>query len=176
MQSSSPGNQQVAVGSSLGVIGVLGLVGAVLTAALWVGITSAVSRASKACGEFRDEIYYLCQQSVDSTTPHVPLPVMLYLMLLIAGSLTAVAGVVVLFWRTPTGQYLVLGGGAAMVLFAIVAEAQYRDSGRITYDLVAGLVISIAGGLMFLPRVRVLLGLPALTTTRPAGEFRGGPT
>ncbi len=154
MQPSSPSNRHVAVGSTLGVVGVLG---AVFAAAQLIDITDAVGRASRVCGQFRDEIYDLCRQSVDYTTPHVPPAVLFYLLLVIAGSLTAVAGVVLLFRRSPAGQYLILGGGAAMLLFAIVAAAQYGATGRLVYDLIAGLVISIAGGLMSLPRGKLLL-------------------
>lgn len=164
---SGPSTQQVATWSILAVIGLLGLLGAIFTATLWIRLASAISRVSHICGQLGGEASELCR-------PSMPVAVVMYLILLIAGSLTAVGGAAMLFVRRYAGHYLICGGGAAMLLFAILAEAQYGATGRITYDLIAGLFISIAGGVMFVPQVRLFLGLPPLSTGGRRGHFGGG--
>jgi len=46
-------------------------------------------------------------------------------------------------------------------VLAIGCEARYGATGRITYDLIAGLVIAVTAGLMFVPAFRAVLGLAA---------------
>jgi hypothetical protein len=63
-----------------------------------------------------------------------------------------------------------------MLMLSIGCEARYGATSRVTYDLIAGLVIAVIGGLMFVPAFRVILGLPPRLTDvhRAPGFPRGG--
>ncbi|MCV7236286.1 hypothetical protein [Mycobacterium branderi] len=168
-----PDSKQIITWIALGAIGLLGLLGAILTLTLWINVSSAVSHASDACNEITGQYSDLCKQTVKSKAPGVPAALVIYLVLIILGSLAALGGAISVFLKKPVGHFLLLGGGAAMLLFAIICEAQYSATGRITYDLIAGLFIAVAGGLMFIPAVRMALGLPARPTGGSSGH--GGP-
>jgi len=98
-----PTSQQTFGWISLAAIGLLGLLGAILTLTLWINLNSSVSRATDVCKRFGGEYANMC--------------------------------------------------------------------------LIAGLVIAVTGGLMFVPAFRVLLGLPPHLTgsPRPGGYPGGGP-
>ena len=60
-----------------------------------------------------------------------------------------------------------------MLVVSIGLEARYGATSRITYDLIAGLVIAVTGGLMFVPAFRVLLGLPPHLTAARGRRLSG---
>jgi hypothetical protein len=171
----APTSQQTIGWITFAIIGLLGLLGAVLTLTLWINLNSAVSRASYMCNRYGGEYLRMCQQSIEKMVPSVPVALVICLFLMIAGSLAASGGAVMLFLRRPMGQFLLLGGGIVMLVLSIGCEARYGTTSRVTYDLIAGLVITVAAGLMFVPAFRVLFGLPPNLTDRPAPRaFAGG--
>lgn len=165
----APTSQQAFGGISLAVIGLLGLLGAILTLTLWINLHSAESRAADMCNRFRGTYANACRQQVHNMVPAMPTPLVVCLFLIIAASLAVAAGAVMLFLRRSLGQFLILGGGIVMLLLSIGAEARYGATGRVTYDLIAGLIIAVIGGLLFIPAFRVLLGLPPQLTAVPSG-------
>lgn len=171
-----PSSQQLITSITLGIIGLLGLLGAILTLTLWLNLSSAASHASDLCDHFGGEYSTLCRYSVKNAVPDVPVPLVIYLILIILGSLTATSGAVLFFLKNHVGQFLILGGGIVMLAFAIICEARYNATGRISYDLTAGLLIAVAGGLMFVPAFRAAVGWPAMSTggRRDPGRFYGG--
>ena len=60
-----------------------------------------------------------------------------------------------------------------MLVLSIGCEARYGATGRITDDLIAGVIVSVIGGLMFVPAFRVLLGLPPKLTAGPGPAVPG---
>jgi hypothetical protein len=167
--------QQFVTWTLLGAITLLGLLGFILTVGLWIDVSTAVSRASNVCGQFGGgEISDICRQAIRNNAPRVPAALVTYLILLIVGSIAAIAGAVLIFLKKYAGQYLIIGGGVVMLLFAIIGEARYGAAGPITYDLIAGLIIAIAGGLMFVPQIRSNLGLPPISSGGRAGQSGGG--
>src|SRR5437763_8678867 len=111
---------------------------------------------------------------IHTMVPTVPVFLVACLFLIIAACLAVAAGAVMLFLRRPLGQFLILGGGIVMLVLSIGLEARYGATGRITYDLIAGLVVAVTGGLMFIPAFRVLLGLPPHLTAGRSGYPDGG--
>jgi len=164
----SPTSQQTISWITFAAVGLLALLGTILTLTLWINMNSAVSRATDMCKRFGGEFYTLCQQQVESTVPTVPAVLVTCLFVIMAASLAAAAGAVMLFLKKPGGQFLILGGGLVMLVLAIGCEARYGATGRITYDLVAGFVIAAAGGLMLIPAFRMTMGLPPTPTGPPA--------
>lgn len=172
---SGPTAQQTIGWITFAIIGLLGLLGAILTLNLWINLNSAVSRASDVCNRFGGEYSTLCRQSIKNVVPSVPVALVICLVLIIAASLAATGGAVMLFLKRQMGQFLILGGGIVMLVLAIGCEARYGATGRITYDLIAGLVIAVTGGLMFVPAFRAVLGLPPKLTGGPGpAGFPGG--
>ncbi len=165
----APTSQQTFGWITLAAIGVLGLLGGILTLTLWINLNSAVSRAADVCNRFGGEYANMCRQHIHSMVPTVPVALVLCLFLIIAACLAVAAGAVTLFLKSPLGQFLILGGGIVMLVLSIGLEARYGATSRVTYDLIAGLIIAVAGGLMFIPAFRVLLGLPPHLTARPGG-------
>jgi hypothetical protein len=172
----SPTNQQTIGWITFVVIGLLGLLGAVLTLTLWINLSSAVNRASDMCSRFGGEYSTLCKQQIQNVVPTIPAAVVACLFLVIAAGLAASAGAVMLFLRRQMGQFLVLGGGIVMLMLSIGCEARYGATGRLTYDLIAGFMIAAVGGLLFIPAFRIMLGLPPTLTGNPApgGSPSGG--
>jgi hypothetical protein len=172
---SGPSSQQLISWIILGVIGLLGLLSAILTLTLWLNLSSAASHASDLCNRFGGEYSSLCRQSIKNVVPSVPTALVIYLILVIFGSLLAASGAALLFLQKQAGRFLILGGGLVMLACAIVCEARYSATGRITYDLIAGLLIAVAGGLMFVPAFRTTLGLGSMSTGGGGlGQFQGG--
>lgn len=173
----APTSQQTFGWISLAAIGLLGLVGAILTLTLWINLNSSVSRATDVCNRFGGEYANMCRQQIAKMVPSVPVAMVVCLFLIIAACLAVAAGAVMLFVKRQTGQFLILGGGIVMLVLSIGLEARYGATSRVTYDLIAGLVIAVIGGLMFVPAFRVLLGLPPHLTggPRPGGYPSGGP-
>jgi hypothetical protein len=170
----APTTQQTVGWISLAAIGILGLLGAILTLTLWINVTSSVSRAADMCDRFGGERANLCRQEIAKMVPTVPVALVVCLFLIIAACLAVAAGAVMLFVKRQMGQFLILGGGIVMLVLSIGVEARYGATGRVTYDLIAGLVIAVTGGLMFVPAFRVLLGLPPQLMGRPRpGGFPG---
>ncbi|MBS4728068.1 hypothetical protein MSM1_06785 [Mycobacterium sp. SM1] len=171
----SPDSKQIIAWIALGVVALLGLLGAILTLTLWTSVSSGVSHASDTCSQLAGQYADLCKQAVKSKAPGVPAALVIYLILIILGGLVTVGGAISVFLKKLVGSFLILGGGAAMLLFAIISEAQYSATGRLTYDLIAGLAIAVAGGLMLTSAVRVALGLPTGPAGGPgSGPWRGG--
>jgi hypothetical protein len=153
----------------------MGLLGAILTLTLWINLNSAVTRATDVCSRFGGEYSSMCREQIKNMVPTVPVALVVCLFLIIAAGLAAAAGAVMLFVKRPMGQFLILAGGIVMLILSIGCEARYGATSRVTYDLIAGLVIAVIGGLMFVPAFRVILGLPPrLTDVRPPGFPRGG--
>lgn len=170
----APTSQQTIGWITFAIIGLLGLLGAVLTLTLWINLNSAVSRASYMCNRYGGEYLRMCQQSIEKMVPSVPVALVICLFLMIAASLAASGGAVMLFLRRPMGQFLLLGGGIVMLVLSIGCEARYGTTSRVTYDLIAGLVITVTASLMFVPAFRVLFGLPPNLTDRPAPRAFAG--
>ena len=170
-----PTPQQTISWITFAVIGLLGLLGTILTLTLWINLSSAADRASEVCNRFGGEFSSLCREQIQNTVPSIPMALVTCLFLMIAASLTAAGGAVMLFRKKQMGQFLILGGGIVMLVLAIGCEARYGPTGRITYDLIAGFVIAAAGGLMLVPAYRMTLGLSPKPTGDPGpGGFPGG--
>ena len=163
----APTFQQTTGWIAFAVVGLLGLLGAVLTLTLWINMKSAVSRASDVCNRFGGEFSSMCLDSIKHVVPSVPTVLVVCMFLIIGACLAATAGAVMLFLKRPMGQFLILGGGIVMLVLAIACEARYGATSRLTYDLVTGLVIAVIGGLMFVPAFRLVLGLPPKLTSNP---------
>ncbi|OBK32284.1 hypothetical protein A5658_16375 [Mycobacterium sp. 1245111.1] len=171
----APTSQQTFGWISLAAIGLLGLLGAILTLTLWINLNSSVSRAADVCNRFGGEYAHMCRQQIEKMVPTVPVAMVVCLFLIIAACLAVAGGAVMLFVKRQTGQFLILGGGIVMLVLSIGLEARYGATSRITYDLIAGLVIAVVGGLMFVPAFRVLLGMPPHLTSGPRpGDYPGG--
>ena len=170
----APTAQQTVGTISLAAIGLSGLVGAILTLTLWINLNSAASRAADVCNRFGGEYGNMCRHQIQNMVPTVPVALVVCLFLIIGACLAVAAGTVMLFLKRPLGQFLILGGGIVMLVVSIGLEARYGTTGRITYDLIAGLVVAAIGGLMFIPAFRVLLGLPPQLTTARGGYPGGG--
>lgn len=171
----SPTVQQVISWITFAVVGLLGLLGAILTLALWINMTSAVNRASDMCNKYGGEYSALCRQQLQHVVPTIPVALVVCLFLIMAAGLTAAGGAVMLFLRKQPGQFLLLGGGIVMLVLAIGCEARYGATGRITYDLVAGFVIAAVGGLLLIPAFRMTMGMrpKPIGGPMPSG-FQGG--
>jgi hypothetical protein len=169
-----PSPQQIATWAILGSVALLGGLAAILTLVLCLDVSSAVNRASNICGQYTGDISEACRQAMKNTGLHVPAAMIIYLILLTLGGVAAVTGAVLLFLRKQAGHFLVLGGGIVLLLFAIIFEAQYAAAGRITYDLIAGLFLATAGGLLFVAPIRQFLGFPPLNTGARPGPYGGG--
>jgi hypothetical protein len=170
-----PTIQQTIGWVTFAVVGLLGLLGAILTLTLWINLNSAVDRASDVCNRYAGEFSALCRQSIQNTVPTIPAALVTCLFIIIGASLAATAGAVMLFLKRQMGQFLILGGGIVMLVVAIGCEARYGATGRITYDLIAGFVIAAAGGLMLVPAFRMTLGLPPMSNRASVpGGFQGG--
>jgi hypothetical protein len=170
-----PSPQEFITWITLGVIGYLGLLGAILTLMLWLNLSSAVSHASELCDRFGGEYSGVCRQSIKNAVPGVPASLVIYLALTILGGLVVTGGAVLLFLKKHVGRFLILGGGIVMLACAIICEARYSATGRITYDLIAGLFITVAGGLTFVPAFQTALGLPSMSTSGGGpGQFQCG--
>ena len=79
-----------------------------------------------------------------------------------------------LFVKRPLGQFLILGGGIVMLILSIGCEARYGATSRVTYDLIAGLVIAVIGGLHVRPGISGGLGVAAEIDRCPsAGRVSG---
>lgn len=170
-QPAPPTSQQTIGWVTFAAIGLLGLLGAILTLTLWINLSSAVNRASDICKRWGGgEFYNLCRQQF----PTLPATLVVCLFLIIAAGLAAAAGAVMLFLRRQMGQFLILGGGIVMLVLSIGCEARYGATSRITYDLIAGFVIAAVGGLMLIPAFRMTLGMPPNLTGGPVpGGFQG---
>jgi hypothetical protein len=167
----APTSQQKIGWITFAIVGLLGLLGAVLTLTLWINLDSAVNRAAEMCDRFSGEYARSCRQSVKNLVPTVPVALVVCMFLIIAGNLAATGGAVMLFLRKQLGQFLMLGGGIVMLVLSVGCEARYGATSRLTYDLIAGVVVTVIAGLMFVPAFRVLLGLPPKLT---AGPVPGG--
>lgn len=173
-----PTSQQKIGWITFAIVGLLGLLGAVLTLTLWINLDSAVNRAGEMCNRFSGEYASSCRQSVKNLVPTLPAVLVVCLFLIIGANLAATAGAVMLFLKKQLGQFLILGGGIVMLILSIGCEARYGATSRITYDLIAGLVVAVLGGLMFVPAFRLLLGLPPKLTAGPGpggGQWPYGP-
>ncbi|UQX10791.1 hypothetical protein [Candidatus Mycobacterium methanotrophicum] len=174
--SAAPTSQQTISWVTFAAIGLLGLLGAILTLTLWINLSSAVNRATDICKRFGGEYSTLCRQQIENVLPSVPPALVTCLFLIVTAGLAAAAGAVMLFLRRQMGQFLILGAGIVMLMLSIGCEARFGATGRITYDLIAGFVIAAAGGLMLIPAFRMALGMaPQLAGgAAPAGIQGGG--
>jgi hypothetical protein len=166
---SPPTFQQTIGGISLAVIGLLGLLGAILTLTLWINLNSAENHATDVCNRFKGEYANSCRHQIESMVVSLPVALVVCLFLIIAACLAVAVGATMLFVKRTLGHFLILGGGIVMLVVSIGVEARYGATSRVTYDLIAGLVIAVIGGLMFVPAFRVLLGLPPQLSAQPDG-------
>jgi hypothetical protein len=166
---SPPTFQQTIGGISLAVIGLLGLLGAILTLTLWINLNSAENHATDVCNRFKGEYANSCRHQIESMVVSLPVALVVCLFLIIGACLAVAVGATLLFLKRALGHFLILGGGIVMLVVAIGVEARYGATSRVTYDLIAGLVIAVLGGLMFVPAFRVLLGLPPHLSAQPHG-------
>jgi hypothetical protein len=153
-QPAGPSQQQIITWIVLGTVTLLGLLAAILTITAW----SDAGSASDVCAGLPDAASFC-------SSVQLPVAAIIYFILLIAGGVAAITGAVLIYLKKYFGQFVILGGGAVLLVFSIVFMAQYTSEGRITYDLIAGIFIGAAGGLAFLPQVRPFLGLPAVAPT-----------
>jgi hypothetical protein len=171
----APTSQQTISWITFAVVGLLGLLGAILTLTMWINLSSAVNRASDVCNRFGGEYATLCREQIKNTVPSIPAALVTCLFLIIGAGLAATGGAVMLFLRRQMGQFLILGGGIVMLVLSIGCEARYGATGRLTYDLIAGFIIAAAGGLMLVPAFRMTLGLSPTSIGGPVpGGFPGG--
>lgn len=165
-----PNKQQFALWITLGAVTLLGLLGALLTVTLLVDLNSAVNRFSDMCNQYGGQMSEMCRESLRSHGVKVPMAATIYLGWIILGSLAAFGGAVLVLVKKHFGQFLILGGGAVMLLFAIFCTVHYGSTPRVTYGLIAGALIAIAGGLFLVPPIRRLLGLPPRSGTGRFGD------
>jgi hypothetical protein len=171
----APTPQQTISWITFAVVGLLGLLGAILTLMLWINLSSAANRASDVCNRFGGEYATLCREQIKNTVPNIPAALVTCLFLIIGAALAATGGAVMLFLKRQMGQFLILGGGIVMLVLSIGCEARYGATGRLTYDLIAGFIIAAAGGLMLVPAFRMPLGLSPTSIGGPVpGGFPGG--
>jgi hypothetical protein len=170
-----PTVQQTISWATFAIIGLLGLLGTILTLTLWINLSSAVHRASDVCQRYGGEYSTMCREQIQHSVPSIPGVLVMCLFVIMAAGLAATGGAVMLFLRRHMGQFLILGGGIVMLVLSIGCEARYGPTGRLTYDLIAGFVIAAAGGLMLIPAFRMILGMPPKLAGGPApGGFPGG--
>ena len=101
-----PTSQQTISWITFAAVGLLGLLGTVLTLTLWINMSSAVSRATDMCNRFGGEYSSLCRQQIKNTVPSVPAALVTCLFLIIAAGLAATAGAVMLFLKKRMGHFL----------------------------------------------------------------------
>ncbi|KAA8960503.1 hypothetical protein [Mycobacterium sp.] len=171
-QPAGPSGQHIALWITLGVVILLGLIGAILTLTLLIDISSAVTRVSSLCDQYGGQLAALCKQSLRNRGVTVPAIAVVYLPLIILGHLAALGGALLMLAGKLFGQFLILGGGVMILFFATICAAQYGSTGRIVYDLTAGLVIAVAGGLL-LPQIRPLVGRPPPGSGGQLHQFGG---
>ena len=122
----APTSQQKIGWITFAIIGLLGLLGAVLTLTLWINLDSAINRAAETCDRFSGEYARSCRQQVKNLVPTVPLTLVVCMFAIIAANLAAAGGAVMLFLKKHLGQFLILGGGIVMLVLSIGCEARYR--------------------------------------------------
>lgn len=162
---SSPDTGQIITWAVLGVVALMSLLAAIMTITLWSDVGSAADAFS---GNSAAECAQAglsqaeCQQALAQAQSSVSIPaaMVIYFILLLIGGIAGVAGAVMIFLKRYVGQYAIVGGGALLLLFSIIFMAQYAGEGRITYDLIAGIIVGGAGALGFFPQTRAYLGLP----------------
>lgn len=152
-----------------GVVAVLGVIGAILTITLWADVGGAGGEAASGCSQFDDpELRAQCERSAEQFAEDVSVPfrVHLYLAMLLIGSLAAIGGAVMIYLKKNLAHYLVLGGGALMLLFAFIYGVDGQFIARLVFLLLFGIVITAAGALGFFPQTKQYLG---------QGSVLGGP-
>ena len=132
----APTSQQTISWVSLAAIGLMGLLGAILTLTLWINLNSAVSRAADVCNRFGGEYSSMCRQQIKNMVPTVPVALVVCLFLIIAACLAVTAGAVMLFVKRPMGQFLILGGGIVMLMLVDRLRGSLRrhQSGHLRLD------------------------------------------
>jgi hypothetical protein len=154
-----PNTAQIINWVVLGVVALMSLLAAILTVTLW----TQASGGGNPCDGLSGDAAAICGQY--SSSYSLPAPAIIYFVLLLIGGLAGVAGAVLLFLKKFFGQWAILGGGIALLLFSIVFIVQYSSEGRLVYDLIAGIIVGGAGALAFFPQTREYLGLPPVPTT-----------
>ena len=132
----APTSQQTISWVSLAAIGLMGLLGAILTLTLWINLNSAVSRAADVCNRFGGEYSSMCREQIKNMVPTVPVALVVCLFLIIAACLAVAAGAVMLFVKRPMGQFLILGGGIVMLMLVDRLRGSLRrhQSGHLRLD------------------------------------------
>lgn len=100
----APTSQQKIGWITFAIVGLLGLLGAVLTLTLWINLDSAVNRAGEMCNRFSGEYASSCRASVKNLVPTLPPVLVVCLFLIIGASLAATAGAVMLFLKSTWGN------------------------------------------------------------------------
>lgn len=149
----------------LGAVALLSLIAAIMTITLWSDIGGVYGNAAgfvanNPCAGAPDQA--LCNQEFANAqaAASMPIAMTIYLVLLTVGAVAGVAGAVLVFLKKYVGQYAIVGGGVLLLLFSIIFMAQYAGEGRLTFDLIAGIIVAGAGALGFFPQTRVYLGMP----------------
>lgn len=166
-----PSTTQVVAWIVLGVVTVMALLAAILTITFWSDASAAAG--GDPCAGLTGAEAQACQQFTPQNTGGLPTAAIIYFVLLIVGGVAAIAGAVLIFLKRYVGQWAILAGGVLLLLFGIIFTVQYVSTGRIVYDLIAGIVIAGAGALAFFPQTREYLGLPPVAPTAygQAGGF-----
>src|ERR1700761_1568882 len=94
-----PTSQQTISWITFAAVGLLGLLGTVLTLTLWINMSSAVSRATDICKRFGGEYSTLCRQQIENTVPSAPAALVTCLFLIMAGGPPGPAGAGVVFLK-----------------------------------------------------------------------------
>ena len=81
----APTSQQKIGWITFAIVGLLGLLGAVLTLTLWINLDSAVNRAGEMCDRFSGEYARSCRQSVKNLVPRIPVALVVCVFLIIGG-------------------------------------------------------------------------------------------
>lgn len=170
-----PSTTQIVNWVIIGVVGVLSLVSVILVIVDLVRLGGVNTGPSLSDDPSFAQLQQLCATNpgapgcdqianLQSQTPSLALA-WISLIVLLVGALAAAGGAVLLYLKRPFAHFLVLGGGAAMLIFSIVYGAKYAFAGAIVYYLIAGLVLIGAGVLAFFPQTREYLGLPPVAVT-----------
>ena len=121
-----PGTQQIATWAVFGTVALLGGLAAILTwcsDSTWAPPSTAHRMFA---GSSAANLRHLPAVAEKQRAAR-PGSVIVYLIMLTISSVTAVAGAVLLFLRKYVGQFLVLGGGVVLLLFAIVFGGSIRS-------------------------------------------------
>lgn len=156
----------------MGVVALFGVIGTIMSITLFSDLS-----AGGACAGLPPELEQQCEQAVSEA---VPGRYTFYTVLLLLASLAAAAGAVMMYLKHKLALYVVLGGGAAMLLFSLIFGIDADFIGRLVFLLLFGLVITGVGAMPYFPQTKhfvstdgSVLGGPSRDRFGPPGPPRG---